>query len=174
MAHHSIRRWTLLSLLGLAACAGEGPKVSTDAAKAAQQEAELLQRFNDARGSRGLAPLQMSARLVTVARDRSARLAAHQQVGPNQTLAQYPSAAESLGSAVSVAYLQRAFWSSPEHQAKILGDYNYVGIGAVSSAGGSVWITVDFVKTEEPLASAAGPRTDEGPIAALLAHRAAF
>ena len=169
MARPSAGTWALLALLGASACGKGAPErrpaeegAGSEAAQGiAQHEWDFLRRTNEARHAQRLPPLRMAPRLVTVARDWSARMASTQELGPNPALSGQSHRAENVGHGVSVAYLEAAFWNSPHHR-----DNNYVGIGVVSSSSGTVWVTLDFVKSEDALATVVEPLLDEGAVAA--------
>jgi hypothetical protein len=57
--------------------------------------------------------------------------------------------AENVGAGPSVDSLHSAFMNSAGHRANILGDYNYVGVGAASD-GDLLWVTVIFMRKGAP------------------------
>ena len=179
MALPSARTWALLCSLGTLAV-GAGPQsaqaigdrvgvAEPDASSISQPEWDFLRRTNEARRAHQLPPLQMAPGLAAVARDWSAAMASQQELGSNPALSSDGKRAENIGHGLSVAHLQSAFLSSPHHLGNLLGDFNYVGIGVVSSSSGTFWVTLDFVKSEQPLASVGEPRVDEGPLAEAFA-----
>ena len=112
-------------------------------------ESRLLSLTNADRARAGLAPLQSSATLVSIARSWSAHMAATGQLGHNPSLASQVSGWSTLGENVAMAWssdqAEQLFMASAGHRANILQPrYNWVGIGVVVATDGSYWFTVDF------------------------------
>jgi hypothetical protein len=63
-----------------------------------------------------------------------------------QVTTQWTRIGENVGYGTNSASLQNAFMNSTAHRNNILGDYNRVGIGAAYDSGGTLWVTLDFVK----------------------------
>ena len=164
----------LFSLLALQGCALGGTDARAEGLDptATPTEWDFLKQTNEARRSEGLAPLRMAPSLVRLARQRATTLASNLEVGPNTALAGYEATAENIGHGVTLEHVQKAFAKSPLHRARLLGDFTYVGVGVASDPDGTVWVTVDLVKSKDAPLAVGETRDDEGAMAALLVHRA--
>lgn len=117
-------------------------------------ENEMLDRMNDARAQRGIAPLGGDGQIVPIARNWSDELAHRQELRHNpdygaQVFAARPEATrvgENVGRAHgSNAELFDAFMASPGHRDAILEPgYSRAGVGCTLDPGGQLWVTVDF------------------------------
>lgn len=145
-----------LSVMGL------GLSATADAG----QENEFLAAINSSRSAAGLAPLEVSGGLQTLARSHSVDMANADQIY-HSTGAQLAAAAgpgytklgENVGRGPGVSALHSAFMNSSGHKANILGDYNYVGIGTTTKDG-YIYVTTIFMKKgAAPAAPAAAPTT---------------
>lgn len=129
-------------------------------------EARMLGLINGARASGGLAEVASHDGLRRVARDWAARLAAdHDASGDRQgTLRHNPSLAsqlpgDHLRAGENVGYtvltdashsrlvdrLHESYMGSPTHRANIMGEYDRVGVGLVTSDDGTMWSAVVFM-----------------------------
>ena len=137
-----------------------------------ETEAEFLSKINAARAANGLGALQLDAGLRSYARSHTEEMAAAGEIYHSSEAELTGAAgdgwsgiAENVGKGSSPTSLHNAFMASPGHQANILGDYNYVGIGTDTS-GGALYVTVVFVgrgdtTTDPPPTDASATRTPE-------------
>ena len=137
-----------------------------------ETEAEFLSKINAARATNGLGALQLDAGLRSYARSHTEEMAAAGEIYHSSEAELTGAAgdgwsgiAENVGKGSSPTSLHNAFMASPAHQANILGDYNYVGIGTDTS-GGALYVTVVFVgrgdtSAEPPPTDASATRTPE-------------
>jgi hypothetical protein len=154
---------TLLAAMATAVLAGALTKPA--AAAVPTIESQLLSLTNHDRARYGLAPLQSSSTLVSIARAWSNHMAATGQLGHNPSLAGQVSGWSSLGEnaalASSASQAEALFMSSSGHRANILQPkYNRIGIGVSVGKNGNYWFTVDFEQTSgyhPPAASAPKP-----------------
>ncbi len=111
--------------------------------------------INSERSSRGLNTLEVYWDLTDDARAWTAQMIADGQISHNPNLAGVTSGWSSLGENVGVGpnvdRLHRAFMDSSGHRANILGDFNYVGVGADRAPDGNLYITVVFMKGPDGL-----------------------
>ena len=153
------RRW-LLVLLGVLVTAG----VSLVAAADSGTESEFLSLINSTRANNGLGSLQVDGGLQAHARNHTQAMIESGGIYHSSD-AELSAAAgsgwsrvgENVGRGQTASSLHSAFMASPGHQANILGDYNYVGIGT-ESADGYLYVTVVFMKKGET-----GPPPTEAP-----------
>lgn len=110
----------------------------------------LLSKINSVRASSGLAPLETYWDLTDDARAQTNRMIDKQQVYHSSNLAGvtgvWQSLGENVGVGVDASQLHDAFMASSGHRANILGDFNYVGIGAKVDENGFLWATVIFMR----------------------------
>jgi uncharacterized protein YkwD len=119
----------------------------------ATAEAEFAQLLNQARASRGLAPLQVHPNLTRDARGWSGVMAQQNRLFHTSTLAgdtaasipTWSRAGENVGRGWAIRGLHDAFVASPTHWGNIVGDYNYVGVGVVYTSE-RTWVTFRFAK----------------------------
>ena len=113
-------------------------------------EGTLLQRINNSRASAGKAPVEVYWDLSDDARAHTNRMidAGHIYHNPNLSgvTGVWQKLGENVGVGVDANSLHDAFMASSSHRANILGDFNYVGIGAKTSEDGLMWVTVVFMK----------------------------
>lgn len=113
-------------------------------------EGTLLSRINNSRANAGLPPVQTHGDLTDDARSHTDAMIASGGIYHNPNLAGVTSGWEALGENVGVGsdanQLHDAFMASSGHRANILGDYNYVGIGAKVDDNGHLWATVVFMR----------------------------
>ncbi|NNL12665.1 MAG: CAP domain-containing protein [Acidimicrobiia bacterium] len=155
-----IRRLILLFtglLLVLAAVALPAGAVSTNEAVA---ESDFLRLINERRAEFSLAPLGSYWDLVDDARDHSryqseGNCPDGERICHNPALGSVTTNWFALGENVGVGYdvdgLDRAFWESAAHQANVVGNYNYAGVGVVIQDGGTMYVTVVFMRGPEGL-----------------------
>ena len=132
-----------LVTVGLAASAGAD----------SGSEQGFLSAINSERSSRGLVTLKMDGGLQSHARNHTQDMIAageiyHSSNGELQAAAGsgWTRLGENVGRGGSVSSLHQAFMNSPSHRGNILGDYNYVGIGADTNSDGVLYVTVVFMK----------------------------
>jgi hypothetical protein len=141
------------------------PFASSASAADAGAEAQFLQLMNAERAANGLAPLTYRLDVVPVARAWTDRMAGEQHLYHNPSLStqmpgDWTSIGENVGYGSSVGQLHTAFMNSPGHRANVLGDFHSVGIGVSTDSKGTMWVTLDFIKSRlgNTLAAAsAGP-----------------
>jgi ribosomal protein L24E len=115
-------------------------------------EAAFVSAINDLRQSKGLAPLSVDSRLVTVARNWSAKMAsgnklAHNPNYANEAPPDWIKLGENVGYGGNVDSIHRAFVNSSAHYNNLVDPaYNAMGIGVVVSSG-TMWVTENFEKS---------------------------
>ena len=129
------------------------PPAPAPPAPNASDEARALQLLNGERSKAGLAPLQLSGGIRSVARSWSTHMAgsglAHNPDVSGDLrragVSGWSTAGENVGYGRSVDSVHGMFMGSPAHRDNILSSaFTHVGIGVVH-AGGKVWVTMDFV-----------------------------
>ncbi|HUG09222.1 MAG TPA: CAP domain-containing protein [Acidimicrobiia bacterium] len=162
-------RWLYILLVVALATFGLGASAGADSGS----EQSFLSKINSSRSSAGLPPLSMDGGLQSHARKHTADMIAAGEIY-HSTSAELQAAAgsgwsklgENVGRGGSVSSLHDKFMSSSGHQANILGDYNYVGIGA-DTASGVLYVTVVFMKkgstATTTTTTAPAPTTTEAP-----------
>jgi uncharacterized protein YkwD len=158
-----VRRLILLFtglLLALAAVALPAGAAGTNEAFA---EAEFLRLINQRRAEFSLAPLGSYWDLVDDARDHSRFQAGDncpdgERICHNPALGTVTTDWYALGENVGVGYdiegLDRAFWESAAHQANVVGNYNYAGVGVVVREDNALFVTVIFMRGPDGLPAA--------------------
>jgi hypothetical protein len=130
-------------------------------------EARFLSLTNSLRASKGVGPLSVDGRLVSIARAWSAQMAAAGSISHNPSLAsQAPGGwrklGENVGQGGNVDALQQAFINSSGHYHNLVDPaFNTVGIGVVYGARGLIFVTVDFMQA--PGGAAAAPPAPRAP-----------
>jgi hypothetical protein len=115
------------------------------------EEADFLALTNQLRSSLGIQTLSPQSQLTSIARQWSAKMAGDGTISHNPSLtSQAPSnwtqLGENVGMGGAVGVIQTAFINSPHHYENLAnGAYNYVGIGVVHGANGTIFVTVDFM-----------------------------
>jgi uncharacterized protein YkwD len=126
-------------------------------------EGTLLSRINNSRASAGLAPLERYGGITDDARAQAERMRAEQRVFHNTNLAGstnvWQGLGENVGVGMEVGELHDAFMASSGHRANILGDFNYVGIGAATDDNGLLWVSVIFMRAAPGLNGGADTTT---------------
>lgn len=128
--------------------------IGTAAFAAASDESELVSLTNGSRASAGLPPLQMDGALTAYARQHTAEMIAKGEIfhSSSSQLSSITSGwsvmGENVGRGPSSAIIHQAFMNSAGHRANILGDFNYIGVGADRSGDGTLYVTVIFMKKE--------------------------
>jgi hypothetical protein len=143
------RRWLASVVAMTLAIVGLGASALADSGS----EQGFLSAINSTRSSSGLGPLTMDGGLQSHARRHTADMIAADEIYHSSS-AELQAAAgsgwdklgENVGRGGSVSSLHQAFLDSPGHKANILGDYNYVGIGADTADNGVLYVTVVFMK----------------------------
>ncbi|MFI5101115.1 MAG: CAP domain-containing protein [Actinomycetes bacterium] len=147
------RTYVLATLLAaLAAPVLAGALAAPASASVPSFESKLLSLTNADRARHGLAPLQSSSTLVSIARAWSNHMAATGQLAHNPSLASQVSGWSSLGEnaavAASATQAESLFMARAGHRANILNrSYNKVGIGVTVGKNGNYWFTIDFEQT---------------------------
>ncbi len=125
-------------------------------------ESEFLRLINQRRAGLSLSPLAPYWDLVDDARDHSRyqsedRCTDGGRICHNPELGSVTINWYALGENVGVGYdpesLDRAFWNSPAHQANVVGNYNYAGVGVVIRDDGAMYVTVVFMRGPEGLSA---------------------
>jgi uncharacterized protein YkwD len=170
----SSTRWlllfpTALLAVGLLGCGSADPaddgddvavESSDDALTVRSDEADFFDRLNAARRAHGLHALRMQPGLVKIARAWSLEMNEKNHLFHRSNITQrieatvthqWTSWGENVGVGATVASLHKAFMNSPEHRANILGNFNYVGIGTSIQPDGTLWVTVDFLRSPDSL-----------------------
>lgn len=118
-------------------------------------EGTFLSRINSSRASAGLPPVERYWDLTDDARAHTNRMIDAGHIYHNSNLGGVTGVWQALGENVGVGIdansLHDAFMGSSSHRANILGNYNYVGIGAKTDADGLLWVTVIFMRAEPGL-----------------------
>ena len=114
----------------------------------ASTSSSYLSDLNQERTSHGLAPLHVSADLVSVAQSWTDVLARTGVLRHNPHLGSdvpnWWSVGENVGMGADLPDIARAFWNSPDHRSNIL-DPRYTDVGiATARSDGRIWITVVF------------------------------
>jgi uncharacterized protein YkwD len=132
--------------------AKSGPKCAAPARpKIAPAAADLLNRMNEERGARGLAPLAWNASLAGYAGNWSRNMGNgnnlhHSDIG--SLLGPFDYVGENIATGskgVSAGALHVAWMHSQEHRDNILSPgFQAVGIGVYCSPNGSIWATTEF------------------------------
>jgi uncharacterized protein YkwD len=142
-------------------------------AKVAPAAADLLNRMNDERAARGLAPLAWNATLASYATSWSHQMGDgndlhHSNIG--SLLGPFDYVGENIATGsrgITAGALHVAWMHSPEHRDNILSPgFQAVGIGVYCSSNGSMWATTEFGRASsagQPPAYNGG--TPEYPIA---------
>lgn len=118
------------------------------------EEGTFVSLINQSRSSAGLAPLTVASELVGYARSHTDQMIAAGKIfhSSNAQLAGASSGWSALGENVGMGpdpqVLHNAFMGSPSHRANILGNYNYVGVGAAHAPDGTLFVTVIFMLKE--------------------------
>lgn len=125
-------------------------------------ESEFLRLINQRRADLNLAPLAPYWDLVDDARQHSRfqsedRCPSGERICHNPALGSVTTGWYALGENVGVGFdvdgLDRAFWNSPTHQANVVGNYNYAGVGVVVREDGAMYVTVVFMRGPEGLSA---------------------
>jgi hypothetical protein len=118
-------------------------------------EGTFLSRINSSRAAAGLPPVERYWDLTDDARAHTNRMIDAGHIYHNSNLGGVTGVWQALGENVGVGIdansLHDAFMGSSGHRANILGNYNYVGIGAKTDADGLLWVTVIFMRAEPGL-----------------------
>lgn len=116
------------------------------------EEGEFLSLVNSARSAEGLAPLSVHNDLVAGARNHTSRMIARGEIfhSTSAELGAVTTGWQVLGENVGVgpnpSVLHTAFMNSSGHRANVLGDFNFVGIGAEHAPDGKLYVTFMFMK----------------------------
>ncbi len=154
------RRIFIAWLLLVAAVAGS----ASIAGAASSDESSMVALINAERVANGQNTLQVYWDLTDDARAWTAAMIGAGEISHNPNLAGVTSGWSSLGENVGVGpnvdRLHSAFMASSGHRANILGNYNYIGIGADRAPDGNLYITVVFMLGPDGLVS---PPTTTAP-----------
>ncbi len=133
--------WLLLAVASVG-FAGLASASSTD-------ESSMVALINAERTARGMNSLEVYWDLVDDARVWTASMISDGYISHSPNLANattgWSTLGENVGVGPNVDRLHRAFMDSPGHRDNILGNYNYIGIGADRAPDGNLYITVVFM-----------------------------
>lgn len=164
-----MRRLLAALLLGMVLTVA--PVVPADASPddPAADEARFVALINQLRASKGLAPLRVDAGLRTIGRRWAAKMAeagriSHNRNFPNEVTSDWAKLGENVGVGGDVDELHDAFVRSPAHYRNLVdGDFEYVGVGVVWTADGSLYTSHQFMKLRPSAAPAAKPAPRAAP-----------
>jgi hypothetical protein len=147
-----MRRSAVIALFATLLSLGFVPFASSASAADSGAEAQFLSLINQERTSRGMNALTVRSEVIPVARNWTAKLIGDQALSHNPSLATLMPAdwiaiGENVGFGSSVDSLHTAFMNSPGHRANVLGDFHSVGIGVSTDGKGTMWVTLDFIKS---------------------------
>lgn len=154
-------------ILAPPAAGASGRPEATPVAEAAARTLELVNRE---RASAGLASLTLDNEVNGIAADWSAKMAAEEKLSHNGDYLSEASmrrlnattVGENVAFADSIEEIHSLFMNSPPHRANILqADFRQVGIAAVRTAGGSIYLTEDFLTRRD--GASAAPAKEEPP-----------
>lgn len=140
------------------------------AAPSPSEEAQFVSRINSLRASKGLAQLQLSGALLSVARGWTEQMVAAGQISHNPNLgSQVGGSWSKLGENVGVGYdvdgLMQAFINSPLHYANLVDPaWTHVAVGVTIAGDGRIYTTHNFMALNgasappAPAPSAPSPR----------------
>jgi Cysteine-rich secretory protein family len=142
-----MRRRVLQLLLALTALAL--PMVASITPARADNASALLTLVNSLRAAHGAGPLYADPTLTRVAQAWSAHMAASGLTHDPNISAQlnggWTKLGENIGAGGSIPIVFNAFVNSPFHLENMIDkSYNLTGIGVVTGANGTLWITQDF------------------------------
>ena len=133
---------------------------SASAATYAGAEERLVAEINRSRAQSGLPTLAVDVQLTRVARDWTEVMVQRDSMEHNPRLGEvvkgdWTRLGENIGWTQKspatqdelVDRLNAAFMASPKHKDNVLGDWNSVGVGVVTTSGGKMWATVNFMKS---------------------------
>ncbi len=110
----------------------------------------FFSRINNSRANAGLPPVERYWDLTDDAKAHTDAMIEAGGIFHSTNLSSVTGVWQALGENVGVGAdansLHDAFMASSGHRANILGDYNYVGIGAKFDDGGLLWVTVIFMR----------------------------
>ena len=143
------RKW-LLRVLALVLATGLFlGSVASPAAAVSAREKKLFHKINVARKNHGRKALDLSAKISTMARNHSEKMAKQGKVFHSCLTCKFQgwnwsALAENVGTGPSVRAVHKKFMNSPGHRANILGSkYQKVGVGIVRRKG-KLWVTEIF------------------------------
>lgn len=145
----------IVSTLGIAPASASADTVSDEQA--------FVAKINEARAREGVAPLAVRDDMTGIARNWATQMAESDNLSHNPNLAgQAPEGwrkvGENVGEGQEVDSLEAAFEASPHHYANMIDPaYNYIGVGVVMAADGTMWVTENFLKLDDKPAAATAP-----------------
>jgi hypothetical protein len=113
----------------------------------------LVAALDQARADAGLAALTVDGTLTSIAAGHSSAMASagtlsHNPTLPDQAPPDWVDLGENVGEGPSCGSIAAAFMGDAEHRGDILDrSFSAVGVGAVAGAGGTLWVTEDFMAT---------------------------
>ncbi len=150
--------FSILLLFSASSCAVRQSSNALSPEQQASMEKKVLVHVNDYRKSKNLSPLVSSESLAMLARTHSMGMQGRDKIDHNgfsgrvsKVRKQYPETyvAENVGckhrDSMPEKTVVDSWINSQAHQANILGNYRYTGIGVTQSAEGKVFFTQLFV-----------------------------
>ena len=164
-------------LLFVLLLSGMGGSIAPLRARSPGAENDFVDRVNEARAGRGLAPLATHADVADVARRWSGRMRSENRLSHNPNLANevkvdWEKLAENVGVGPDVNTIHQAFMNSSAHRTNILDPaFTHIGVGVVTGDDGKLWVTEVFVRikgsttrtTSPPPPPPSAPRTTAAP-----------
>ena len=132
-------------------------------------EAEFVQRINDLRSGKGLAPLKVNAELTSIGRRWSATMAANGSIShnpdfPNWVSADWTKLGENVGVGPRVSTLHEAFVNSPGHYKNLVEpSFTHVGVGVVVTGDGTMFTSHQFMTLKTAVPAPVAPPTTAKP-----------
>jgi hypothetical protein len=130
-------------------------------ASTGSDEAAFVAKINQLRASKGLGQLQVDGQLTGIARNWASHMAAAGGISHNPNLANqvtenWTKLGENVGHGTDVDSLFQAFVNSPEHYRNLVDPaFNYVGVGVVRAADGTMYTSHEFMRLAGTAAVAA-------------------
>src|SRR5687768_3720271 len=161
---------SVLILASPAAEASDRNSGRPEATPVAEAAARTLELVNRDRASAGLVSLTLDNEVNGIAADWSAKMAAEEKLSHNRDYLSEASmrrldatmVGENVAFADSIEEIHSLFMNSPPHRANILqADFRQIGIAAVRTASGSIYLTEDFLTRRD--GAAAAPAKEEPP-----------
>jgi uncharacterized protein YkwD len=148
---------------------GGPPTGLVSALAATDEESQFKALINASRAGASMPALSLDADLVVYARSHTAEMSGAGKIfhsGTNQlqgVSSGWSLLGENVGLGPNPQILHEAFMNSASHRANIMGQFNYVGVGAEHDAAGTLFVTVIFMQKTPPVATTAPPTTLAAP-----------
>lgn len=129
--------------------------ISLAAPAFAGAETSMVNKINDARASAGKPPLAVYWDLTDDARAHAQRMAVDGTLSPipniTSVTTDWDVLAQIVGAGPSVSLLFDGFMASSAHRSMILGNFNYVGVGAKTDDAGTIWMAIILMRGPDDL-----------------------